>query len=281
MRFFIKLAAVAMSAAIVFGCGATLNASETRYNIDEYFTDPAFNRLIRTYDSNSDGYLTDAEVFAGTRNGYMMSIEDTNIKSLDGLEVLPELSVLSLEVGAGKIDLSSCKTKYVLIIANDNLKFFVCGSNQETVNFLGDCKNLKKAFFNYAKNLKNMMLSGPSLTGDLCLENSPKLQRLIVTNTGYKNIYCSDQAKLTQFTLWGTPLRNLEIPGTGYDDLELLTISTDGTLNGIYAKGDLARFLWEHGLFRPNEYLFYEEDGKSYKINNTGYSIMINGKIYD
>lgn len=272
-----------MSAAIVFGCGATLNASETRYNIDEYFTDPAFNQFVRKYDSNSDGYLTDSEVLAGTHNGLLLEIDDENIKCLDGLEVLPPVQNLFIETGASKIDLSSWRNDSASITGGEYLKVVVCGRNTKDLR-IRHSSNLKSVYLNYAKSLEFLaLIDCPTLAGNLSLENSPKLDSLYVNETNIKNIYCSDEAKLLALIVEDTPLRTLDISGTGCDDYRYIEISTNKTLTNIYAKGDLARFLWENGLFRPNEYLFYNEiwSGNHIYINNTGEPIEFEGRMYN
>ncbi|MBP5774970.1 MAG: hypothetical protein J6W36_04680 [Clostridiales bacterium] len=275
MRFFIKLTAVAMSAAIVFGCGATLNASETRYNIDEYFTDPAFNSYVRQYDSNKDGYLTDSEMSGMVQLVEYDGIEKhlvitgATIKNLDGIEILPAVDDLSiLGISAGKIDLTCVKAKQVIIYKCESLKTFVCGDYQDNV-YISACPNLKKTFFNYAKNLEILGFDHcPLLEGSLSLENAPKLKDLAINRTGFKNIYCSDSAPIERLWIMQTPLRNLEILGA--TTKINIQIKTNKTLANIFTSGELARLLWEGGLF-VNDYINY----RVWNSNHSGYETFI------
>lgn len=264
MNHFKKLISIAITTTFILGCGATLNAAAS-YNIDETFSDAALKKFVRQYDLNSNGYLDSTEIskagrtYAGTR---ALDLTDLEISNLEGLQIFTSCNVLNIDnCSLKKIDLTPLHFEYVVVWDCSKAVSFVCGKAQKEVT-IGNCGNLKNTYFNYADNLSGLDFQNcNSLKGTICLDNCSHMQYFHSIKSNIKEIDFNPNAKLENIGLYNTPIKLIEMQGTGLSSLNYLSIKTNGVKTSFTCKGDLARLLWQNELPNHSGYK-YNADGK-------------------
>lgn len=264
---FKKLMSIAITTAVILGCGATINAASSDYNIDETFPDQALNEFVRKhFDLNSDGYLDSSEISeagykqkSGERSLTILSYDD-EIECLDGLEIFTSCSSLHLYGGKmKKLDLTNLPFESVQVESLPDLKTFVCGKNQTFV-YINNCPELKNTFFNYAYNLKKLYIfSCPALTGSIYLDNCSNMTDFSAHDSGISEIVFNENAEI--FSLWviNCPLAFLDMRGPRM--LYEFIIQTNGKAETSMTVGSrMLDFLWN--MRRP--------DGRGFEYNSDG-----------
>ena len=275
MKLLKQITSIALTTAIVLGFGSAIYAAPSGYNINETFPDQSLNKIMRQYDSNSNGYLDSNEISkAGTKydsyaaNARILNIEDSGVRSLDGLEIFPSNFVLSVKnCNIKMLDVSCCNFEYVMANNCPQLLTVVCGTKQKILD-VQYCSNLKKTYFNLACNLKSVTFNYCSaLTGAIYLDTCSNLERFSSKYTNITEVYFHPKAEVKSFYTYDCPLDFLDIKGAKVSTMENFIVITNGrAATSISCTGDLYYFLWNHR--RP--------DGRGYAYNTDG---SIKGEI--
>lgn len=264
---FKKIMSIALTTAIVLGCGATLNAASSGYKIDDTFPDPALKKFVRQFDLNSDGYLDPSEIkvagnliYEDERN---LSIKDPNICDLTGLEIFtscPRLFLSNCKIK--KLDATCLPFSYVNADDLPELVSFVCGCNTKTV-YLLDCPKLKKTYFNYAFNLERLYFADcPSLSGSVCLDNCSKLFTVEARRSNITDLEISKDAEMYTLLILKCPLKFLDMRGK-MPECNFI-IQTDGKAQTSMTVGfETFNFLYNHR--RPNNQGYEYNTGRTIK----------------
>ncbi|MBO4407948.1 MAG: hypothetical protein J5786_01585 [Clostridiales bacterium] len=270
MKLFQKIMTVAMASAIIFGCGSSLNAATTTYNINKTFPDAALRKYVSQYDLNKDGNLNSNEISkAGESYGDTRSLTlmDSNISNLEGLQIFTSCKVLLINgCGVKKLDMTKMPFEQVYLGNFSEMTTFVCGKKQKEVT-LQFCDKLKDANFDSATNLTGLYLQEcRSIDELLFLDNCDKFSYFYAIESKIEEVYFSPKARLDTIGISSCPISGIDMPGTGLATLKTFDVTTTARyIPNITCKPDLGRILWNNRV----------ANNKGYQYKSNGVTINI------
>ena len=200
---------------------------------DRYFPDEDFRSYLDTFDTDSDGFFSQAELDAVTAiECYGSQDAPTNIQSLKGIEFFPKLKTLVFNFGqVSEIDLSGNPALENLYFRNNqiteldltglsSLRALNAGYNRLKELDVSDCPALKLLYV-YGNELTKLDVShNPSLETLACFECL--LTELDVSqNPALKSLYARNN-KLTKLDVSQNP--SLETLACNYNPLTSLNV---------------------------------------------------------
>lgn len=254
-----------MASAIIFGCGSSLNAATTTYNINKTFPDAALRKYVSQYDLNKDGNLNAAEISkAGINIGddQALFIMDSNITNLEGIQIFTSCRELLISgCGVKKLDMTKMPFEEVYLGDLSQMTTFICGNKQKAVAF-ENCPKLVNVDFDSASNLVGLdLMQCGKLDEILFLDNCPKLTDFLAYESNVEEVYFSPKARLETIGISSCPISGIDMPGTGLATLKTFDVTTTARyIPNITCKPDLGALLWNNRISKNKGYR-YNADG--------------------
>ena len=206
------------------------------------FEDEALRTNLGQYDTDNDGYLIGTELTGITNlNLAGTADEDGGVMSLNGIELLPNVTVIDCSYNADltQVDFSGNTKLYQLYFNNTGV---------ESINVSG-CTGLSTLKYSDCEQLKSLDVSNTTLTS-LVINSNPALQTLNVDGTSFTNLRIagtqitsltlSNFSKATNVTVNDSPLQtmtisNCKVGNMSLNDISQLesVVSTDSTISLI------------------------------------------------
>ena len=259
MRIMNKFLSLALSSAIVLGCGAAASADTTRYAINSVnFPDAEFRALIqKDFDANNDGWLDYSE---RTRESY--EITGSKIRSIEGINLLNLKQLMIRRCRVDEIDLSTNRTiEHLLVFSCNRLTDFIGSAFMKNIE-LDLCEYLQNVDLTYCRNVEILSLvHDENLEGTLNLSMLSNLQDFTLYQTQVSDIRFNRNAIFKQALISGSNIKNLDIS----NNLDLnssfsFILATGGNLASLRVSGEVLNLLWNHRKPDNTGYLYQTQD---------------------